>query len=62
MKKFRNYHAHFTSTRQLREKFNHCVQDEACFTKADQHVPILSKYPEVEEEIITILKKQRVAR
>ena len=35
------------------------MQDEACFTKADQHVPILSKYPEVEEEIVSILKKQR---
>ena len=37
------------------------MQEEACFTKANQHVPILSKYPEVEEEIIIVLKKQRVA-
>jgi hypothetical protein len=35
------------------------VQDERYFTKGDQHAPILSKYPEVEEEIISTLKKQR---
>ena len=35
------------------------MQEEAYFTKVDQYVPILSKYPEVEEEIITVLNKQR---
>ena len=35
------------------------MQSEACFTNADQYAPILSKYPEVEEEIISVLKKQR---
>ena len=51
----------FTSTRQLREKCSHCVREEVCLTKADQHVPILSKYLKVEEEIIIVLKKQRTA-
>ena len=51
----------FTSTRQFRKKFNHCVQDKACFTKADQHPPILFKYHKVKGEIVSILKKQRAA-
>jgi hypothetical protein len=49
----------FTTSGVLREKYQHCVQEETYFTKGDQHAPILSKYPEVEEEIISTLKKQR---
>jgi hypothetical protein len=51
----------FTTSGVLREKYQHCVQEETYFTKGDQHAPILSKYPEVEKEIISTLKKQRAA-
>ena len=50
----------FTSIKQLREKYSHCMQSEVCFTKVDQHAPILSKYPEREQEIVIVLKKQKV--
>jgi hypothetical protein len=43
----------------LREKYKQCVQDETSFTRGEQYTPILSKYPEIEEEIISTLKKQR---
>jgi hypothetical protein len=49
----------FTTTGILRKKYKQCVQDETSFTRSEQHMPILSKYPEIEEEIISTLKKQR---
>jgi hypothetical protein len=41
----------FIILRILREKYQHCVQDEIYFTKGDQYASILSKYPEIEEVV-----------
>jgi hypothetical protein len=46
----------------FKEKYQHYVQDEIYFKKGTQYAPVLSKYPKVEEQMISIFKKQRTIR